>query len=236
MRKEPFTIGNFVHVYNRGNRKQPIVIDEKDRWHFLQMLYYFNTEKTPPNPFQELRHNLKSDFNHKLIWPKEWPPRQPIVTILAFVLMKNHFHLILKEIKKEGIALFMQKLGTGMTMYFNKKYDESGRLFQGAYKARCVNEDSYMRYLSVYIQVKNIFELYPGGLRKAVQNFDKAFDWAAQYPYASLGDYFTDRNSPIISKDILGELFSDSEEYKEFARECVLSMNLEEKLAYLILD
>ena len=60
----------------------------------------------------------------------------------------------------------MRKLGTGMTNYFNTKYQESGRLFQGAYKARTVNNDEYLNTLSVYIQVKNLFEIYPKGFKK----------------------------------------------------------------------
>jgi hypothetical protein len=46
MRKEEFTKGNYVHVYNRGSRSMPIVRDAKDRWRFLQGLYYFNSKFT----------------------------------------------------------------------------------------------------------------------------------------------------------------------------------------------
>lgn len=166
MRKEPFSVGSFVHVYNRGNRKQAIVIGARDKWHFLQMLYYFNHEKSIPNTFRELKTLLKSDFNSRLIWPKTWQERKPIVKILAFSLLENHFHLLLREIKKGGITTFMRKLGTGMTNYYNSKYQDSGRLFQGAYKARLVDKDSYLKYLSVYIQFKNILDLYPGEKRK----------------------------------------------------------------------
>ena len=63
MRKEPFGVGDYVHVYNRGNKKQAIVKDEHDKQHFLQMLFYFNTEITPPNQFQDLKSNLR--FNLK---------------------------------------------------------------------------------------------------------------------------------------------------------------------------
>ena len=236
MRKEPFVVGSFVHIYNRGNRKQPIVQDAKDKWHFLQMLYYFNDEFSPANPFRELRELLKSDFNSRLTWPKEWPPHKPLVKILAFALMESHFHLLIKEIREKGTAKFMQKLGTGMTNYFNTKYQETGRLFQGAYKAKLVDEDRYLRYVSVYIQVKNPFELYSGGLQKAIEEFDEAFEWTIQYPYCSLADYAGRRNSPIIDRDLLRVLFPDSEEYKKFARECLSSMNLNEKMGALTLD
>lgn len=126
--------------------------------------------------------------------------------------------------------MFMKKLGDGITGYFNKKYQEKGRLFQGAYKARLIDNDTYLRYISVYIQVKNPFELYPGGIEKAVKEFDKAFDFAINYPFCSLADYAGIRKSPIIYKDLLGELFPVSKDYKKFARECILGMNLEEKL------
>lgn len=65
MRKEEFAKGNYVHVYNRGSRAMPIVCDAKDRWRFLQGLYYFNANFTPPNPFRQLRELLNPRFNSR---------------------------------------------------------------------------------------------------------------------------------------------------------------------------
>jgi putative transposase len=220
MRKEAFSVGSFVHAYNRGNRKQAIVKSARDRWHFLQMLYYFNNKASIPNTFRELKNLLKSDFNSRLIWPEAWRERQPIVKILAFSLLKNHFHLLLKEIKEGGITLFMRKLGTGMTNYYNVKYQESGRLFQGAYKARLADKDNYLKYLSAYIQFKNALDLYPGGIKKASKNFSKAFNFVLKYPYCSLADYAGGRKSPIIEKDLLGKMFPKKDDYKNFCRDC----------------
>ena len=149
---------------------------------------------------------------------------------------QDTIQLFLKEIKENGISIFMKKLGNGMTGYFNLKHKEVGRLFQGPYKSKIIDEENYFKYLSVYIQVKNVFELYPGGYEKAVQEFDSAYEWAINYPYCSLADYASDRNSPIIEKDVLGELFNDPKEYKEFARQCLEKMNLDEKLEKLRID
>ncbi|MEK7071821.1 MAG: transposase [Patescibacteria group bacterium] len=238
MRKELFGVDSFVHVYNRGNRKQPIVRDEKDRWRFLQSLYYFNSKISIANPFQILQRKkrLRFDLNHNFIWPEEWPMRQPIVKIINFSLLENHYHLLLKEIARGGITIFMKKLGNGMTGYFNTKYQETGRLFQGSYKAKVVDKDSYLQYLSVYIQVKNIFDLYPGGFEKAIKEFDKAYEWAIQYPFCSLADYVGKRNSLIIDKDILGDIFFDPKEYKEFVWQCIATENFDEKLKSIKLD
>ena len=238
MRKEDFTVGSFVHVYNRGNRKQPIVKDQKDKWHFLEMLYYFNNRLSISNPFRNLRQSKEnlSKSKNPFVWPEEWPSRQPIVKILAFSLMENHFHLLLKEIQEGGISLFMKKLGNGMTGYFNQKYQEVGSLFQGSYKAKSIKTDLYLEYLSVYIQVKNPFENYPGGFQEAVKHFDKAYAWAVKDPYCSLADYAGLRNSPIINKGLLGEIFPNPKEYKEFARQCLVREDLEGRLGKLTFE
>lgn len=239
MRKENFTVGSFVHVYNRGNRKQPIVRDQKDKWHFLEILFYFNSKIVISNSFRSLQRRWRFNLhrpNQPFVWPTEWPSREPIVKILSFALLENHFHLLLKEIQEGGITLFMRKLGTGMATYFNTKYDEVGALFQGSYKAKRIEEDLYIKYLSAYIQVKNSFENYPGGLQEAIKNFDKAYEQATKNPYCSLADYAGLRNSPIIDKDILGDFFSSPEEYKEFARQCLTQIDINGKLGKLTLE
>ena len=234
MRKEPFEQGDYVHVYARGHRKENIVRDARDRWHFLQTIYYFNNINSMANPFRELRELLKLNFNKRLAWPSTWPPQQPIVKILAFSLVENHYHLQLKEEKEGGVTTFMRRVNTSIAKYFNTKYKEEGRLFQGSFGARKVRNDEDLAYLSVYIQVKNILELYPGGLVAAKKNFNHAFQWAVEYPYGSLGDYAGTRNSPIIDKEVLGKIFPTKEGYLKFAKECFLGMNLKNKLGGLV--
>lgn len=231
-----FEIGSYAHIYNRGNRKQPIIRDSKDKWHFLRILYYLNHRNSMPNIFRELQELLTSDFNNRFVWPEQLGERSPLVKILAFKSRENHLHLLLKQEVEDGIRIFMQRVGIAMAKRFNEKYREVGSLFQGRYKGKLIEKDNYLTYLSVYIQVKNSFEEYPGGLEKALQEFDKAYEWAAADPYNSLGDYATNRNSPIIDKDILGEIFPTPHSYREFAKQCTLDMNLDEKLGQLRID
>ena len=216
MRKEPFFVGDIVHVFNRGNRKQEIVRDDKDRARFVQMLYYFNDEYAPLNLW-------KSDFHSRFERATEWPERNPLVKIHSFVLMNNHYHLILEETKEGGVTKFMRKFGTGMTNRFNTKYKETGRLFQGAYKARRVDKDNYLQYLLVYVHIKNVFELYSGGLKNALANFDDAYEFASRYPYSSLGAYFSNDHiaNSIITTDMCGDTLKNKEAFKEFAKNCM---------------
>lgn len=229
MRKEQFFVGDIIHVFNRGNRKQEIVRDEKDRVRFMQMLYYFNDEYSSANLFRNLNRYWNIGFYRNFDRLPGWPKQNPLVKILAFVLMNNHYHLILEEIKEGGVAKFMLKLGTGMTNRFNTRYKETGRLFQGTYKARRVDRDNYLRYLAIYVQVKNVFELYPGGIHKALKNFDDAYEFTLKYPYNSLSNYTGNETSPIVDTEMLKEAFPTKHEIKEFAKECMSFIYFDEK-------
>jgi len=239
MRKEPFGVGDFVHVFNRGNRKQEIVCDENDRKNFLLVLYYLNNEESPHKPINSacnfLETNPRSNlgkfprFDLGFGWPGDWGDRKPLVKILAFILLDNHYHLILEEIKEGGVAKFMQKLGNSVTGHFNEKYEENGRLFQGPYKARRVGDDNYLRYLAVYIMVKNALEIYPGGIEAAMKNFDDAYDFAVKYPYSSLATYAGGTASPIVDTEMLKEAFPTAKDMKEFAKGCMDFVYFDEK-------
>lgn len=236
MRIEPYTVGDFVHVFNRGNRKMPIVHNTNDKWHFLKILRYFNDKYSPKNIFRELDLLIKLGECRRFEWPAAWPPHQPLVKISTYFLANNHFHLLLKEIIKGGISKFMKKLGDGFTAYNNLKYDEVGKVFQGSYKARVPKDEKGLHYLNAYIQVFNPFEHYPGGIEKALKEFDKAFEFAMNDPFSSLGESFGKRNLGIITRDIFGEIFPNLETYKEFTYDALMVRNIREVLGKLTID
>jgi putative transposase len=193
MRVEPYVVGSYVHVLKRGARGMPLTRDEKDRWRFVRLLYHMNDSYK--DEYWERQTADLSIFER----PEQWPERRPIVSLLAWTLMPNHFHLILKEITPGGVAKFVQKFSNSMSSHFNQKYDEKGSLFQGSYKSRTITEDRYLQWLTSYVMVKNVFELYPGGLERAAKEFDSAWEWGqAKYQFSSLPDFVHGRNFPII--------------------------------------
>ncbi|MEK7103894.1 MAG: transposase, partial [Patescibacteria group bacterium] len=172
----------------------------------------------------EVKLQQQPDSVFRIGWPKDWPEKDPLVKILCYCLMPNHFHLLLQEISEGGISKFMQKLSGGYTKYFNIKHKEVGRVFQGSYKCRTVKENQfYLEYLSVYIQVKNVLELFPGGIEEALKDIDEAFEFAGIYKFSSLPDFIGKRKSLIIDTDIFGDIFSNTEDYKKFAKEIIES-------------
>lgn len=209
--------GSIVHIYNRGNNKERIFLDEQDYRAFLFRLglglgfeeKILKNEKLLSIPHSRIR--IESDNKNSF-------------KLYAFCLMPNHFHLLLQEIREGGISKFMQKLGIGYTNYFNLRHRETGKVFQGGYKCRTVRENQfYLEYLSVYIQVKNVLELFPGGIEEALKDIDKAFEFAEIYKFSSFPDFIGKRESLIIEKDILGDIFPTPEDYKKFAKEIIES-------------
>lgn len=252
-----FAENTYLHIYIRGHRKQDIFLEPEDWWHAVFMLRYFNDRYSPPNIFRQLnevwnemekfreaenndRRSLTSTvrkIRKPLIWPPHWPEHRPLVKILNFSFMSNHYHMTLKELGEGNVTKFMRKFNTGLSNYFNTKYNQVGSIFQGKYKSRVIETDEDLMYLNVYIQVKNTFERYPdGGFQRALRKFDEAYEWATDDPFTSLGDYAGKRNSPIIDKDVLGKIFSTPEKHKEFAEQCMLRENLGTKLGQLRID
>ena len=237
MRKELFTIDNYVHVYNRGNRKAEIVRTTADKWRFLQALRFFNDSHSSQNILRKIMTDKglsapgadrlnKAESVFETGWPPNWPKKDPLVKILCYCLMPNHFHLLLKEIREGGISKFMQKLGIGYTNYFNFKHQEVGRVFQGSYKAKLVDKEMYLKYLSVYIQVINVLELFPGGLQAAFKDLKKAMKFVEEYSFSSYADCIGLRRSLIIDKDILEEFFPTPEDYKNFVYDVILTKDI----------
>ena len=227
MRKETITPDSFVHIINRGNKQMPIYRQKSDLWRLLFSLFYVNNFSSK-NWMRELERAKIEPQN--FIWPDVFGERKPIVSVLAFTIMPNHFHLILKEIKDSGISNFMHKFSMGHSKFINAKYRENGKLFQSTFKSKILDTDEYLRRVAVYVMVKNTFELFPkGGLAGATKNFEDAWKWAIDYPFSSLGSYAGKRNSPILDKDLLGEIFDSPKDFKEFSKDYILGRTIDDE-------
>lgn len=221
MRVEPFSVGSVIHVTKRGTRGMDIVRDVNDRYRFVKSLFLLNDTHTDPNWHRETSGLLAFER------PSHWPEREPLVDILAWTLLSNHFHLLIQEIREGGTAKFMQRLGGSMSMCFNLKYKEKGSIFQSSYHARSVVEDTHLNYLAFYILVKNVLEMYPGGLAAASVNFDDAWEWAKRYSFSSFSGYTSGKQSLILNDidGLLAGIIGEGDSFKEEARE-LLSAHL----------
>ncbi len=134
--------GAYFHVYNRGVEKRSIFIDEQDCQVFLRYIKLYLSPLEFVNKMGESEPKIRRFFKLNL---------KNDVELLCFALMPNHFHMLLKNKSERGIPILMQRVMTAYTMYFNKKYNRIGALFQNAYKASPVLHDSYLLHLTRYI-------------------------------------------------------------------------------------
>ena len=119
-------VGEMYHVLNRGVEKRKIFIKGQDYSRFILALEFFN--RNAKTNLWDYVAKVGSDPTFARLERERAKSIEPIVEILAFALLPNHFHLIVREIRKGGTSSFMAKLG-GYSSYFNKQYDRVGPLF-----------------------------------------------------------------------------------------------------------
>ncbi|MBI4068231.1 transposase [Candidatus Kaiserbacteria bacterium] len=232
MRVQPHGVGSIMHVIKRGTRGMDIVRDDADCHDFKNLLFYTNDAYMPEHRRRE------AEGIGAFTRPENWPERKPLTHVLAWTLMPNHFHLILQELQENGIAKFMQRLGGSMSLCFNAKYSESGSLFQGGYKGIRVDTDAYLRYLTAYVLVKNVFELYPRGLKQAVQHFNDAWKFSLEYQFSSLRTIACAENSSIVEHGLLRDMYTDPKDFKQQARDmCIAHLSKkDDEMLFLTLE
>jgi putative transposase len=186
IRKVSFAVGEYYHLYNRGNSRQTIFYTPQDYARFIALLYLANGTKA-----FELR-----DLDSETLFGFE--RGELLVAIGAYCLMPNHFHILLTPLSDNGVTNFMLKLSTGYSMYFNKKHHRTGTLFEGRFKSEYVGEDRYLKYLFSYIQLNPIKLLQSDWRERGIQNPSEALQYLNQYPHSSYLDGVEERSERAI--------------------------------------
>jgi len=218
MQKPQFAKNEIYHIYNRGVEKRKIFLDNQDYLRFIHDLFEFNDE----NPVFNLHYyfNSRSESKKSINLDPQYlitkrRPRKLLVEILVFVLMPNHFHLLLRQKKENGIVKFMHKIGTGYTMYFNQKYERVGGLFQGRFKAVLVKRDAHFIHLPYYIHLNPLDIIYRGST--SIDSINKnVIKSLMSYRWSSLPDYIGKKNFPsVTSRNFLLRVVGGEKEYKK---------------------
>lgn len=181
----------YYHVYNRGNRKQALFLEQNDYLRFLKRTKEYQKETG--------------------------------VKIVCYCLMSNHFHFLLKQSKSDHIFRFMLKLSTSYSKYFNIKYQEVGSLFQGRFKAKIVDYDEYLIYLTAYIH------LNPAG---------RTIGELLNYPWSSLPVFTGDQSSDFCDPTEILKMFSQrnpQDDYKKFIEGQLKNKNFD-NISHLLID
>ncbi len=203
------------HVLNRGVDGRTLFKGSGDYVRFIHDMYEFND--TNPAPQSNRRPGDITDNTIK--------EREILVDIHAWVLMHNHYHLLLSERREGGISLFMRKLNVGYANYFNERYQRKGTLFQGRTKKIHIETDAHFLYILHYIHL-NPLDYLEGAQEWRVRDssitqgleFSHLQEYLLQYRWSSYQDYLGKRNFPSILtttlfQEKLGDVQRSTEKY-----------------------
>ncbi|PJE64705.1 MAG: hypothetical protein COU90_00320 [Candidatus Ryanbacteria bacterium CG10_big_fil_rev_8_21_14_0_10_43_42] len=194
--------GEIYHIYNRGVEKRVTFSKDPDYVRFIHDLFEFN-DSNPAGKYSEVGlPNMKQ--------------RNLLVEIMAFCLMPNHYHLMVRQKEDFGITEFMRKLGTGYTNYFNQKYERVGPLFQGKYKILHVTEERHFLHLPYYIHMNPLDEDFPEWRDGNIKNPKEASLFLETYRWSSYLDYIGKKNFPSVTqREFLTAFFDGEKQYKQ---------------------
>lgn len=171
--RKDYAPDTYYHTYSRGANKQNIFLDEQD---YAVFLSYLQRYLSPSLNKKNNRQAAKSFAND--------------LSLLCYCLMPNHIHLLIYQHNdSRALPSMLQRIFTSYSMYFNKKYDRVGPLFQGRYLASRIDNDAYLHHVSRYIH------------RNPAR-------WRT-YTYSSLRYYTGDTQSDWIKPDRILELFNN---------------------------
>lgn len=203
MNREPFVTGEIYHIYNRGADKRDIFLDDNDYKRFIRGLLLFNNKNA-------VSLRALKESNTEVAPPK---PDEKLVSVLAYCLMPNHYHLLVQETEKNGITRFMRKLGTGYTMYFNTRNERNGVLYQGQFKSVLIDKDSYLQYIPHYIHL-NPLDLIMSW-REGEVDPKKATLFLDSYKWSSYAHYVKRKPNLVLDTDSIQELYKLKEYWND---------------------
>lgn len=195
----PLANDEYYHILNRGVARQPIFFNKSDYQQAISSFYYYRFLSIPMSYARykeqtiEERQNILNNLGKT----------QKLVDIVAFVLMPNHFHFLLKQLTKDGISIFLSRFSNSFTRHVNVKHDRVGPLFQGTFKAVHVENDEQLLHLWRYISINPVVS----HIIKESELFN--------YHWSSLPEYFSDKQSIIFKEPVISH-FSNQELLRSF--------------------
>lgn len=148
----------YYHIYNIGIENRSIFNDKEDYDVFLGYLNDYLSPPKDPNSTKKVFEIRGRTFRGTPHQPKNYYGK---VELIAYNLIPNQFHLVLHKINKYPVVSFVISLCTRYSMYFNKKYQRRGTLFEGSYKSTTIKLGPRMMNLTRFLHSSSEYSSYP---------------------------------------------------------------------------
>jgi putative transposase len=198
-RNMTFVTSYVYHVYNRGIDGRSVFTNTLEHDRFISLIDFYRHSDVPMrySKYQDLPASLQTEATKNI---EKLPC---MVTILAYCLMPNHFHLLLRQEKEHGIIQFVGNISNGHAKYYNSKHKRKGPLFQNSFKAVWVETDEQLLHVSRYIHLNPVTSsIIP------VNRLES-------YPWSSYRMYLGNETSFVETQEVLSH-FQTTQKYKQF--------------------
>ncbi len=204
MRETSLATDCVYHVYNRGTDRREIFLDPSYYSRFISILKHCLTYNYPYSLLMRFLKTAESKTQKQQVFQRLETKRiKPLVEIISFCLMPNHYHLTLKQLSDKGVSNFMQRVSNAYTKYFNILQDRSGRLFESTFKAVLVESEEQLIHLSRYQHINpHSLDLTPKEL--------------VNYSWSSLPMYLGKKEPSFVNPKMVLSNFKDSKSYLDF--------------------
>ena len=228
-RKEQFDTGRIYHVVLRGIDDNKLFKDTNDYYRGIFSIYEFNTIN-PVEIIRRRRDRIRLKIRLKKLQKVVGDPtsdqlsdsRNKLVEILAFCLMPNHVHLLVRQLKDDGIVKFMKKFGGGYARYFNLKHSRKGYVFQNRFLAVFIKTDEQLKIVFAYIHANPVSLVEPKWKEKGIRNFKRVIQFIKEYKWSSFSDYLGKKNFPSVTdREFMLETIGGEKACDEFVEDYI---------------
>jgi len=148
-----------------------------------------------------------------------------IVEVLAFCIMPNHVHLLLRQTEEDGISRFMRNIQNSYAKYFNTKTKRSGAVFQAMFKSVRMESEDQLLHVSRYIHLNP----YTSCIIKNIADLEG-------YAWSSYGTYTGKRVYPFVSTQLIRSYYSSVEKLRAFTTDQADYQRLLKELEHVALN
>lgn len=229
MRKEKFVPEEYYHIYNRTIAQYSVFNNESNAKRLLQAFLFSNSTKSS-EAFQILRDNKESSFKEALDVIKRG---EKLVDLLCYAIMPDHYHLLVKERKENGIINFVHKCDISISKYINIKTNRKGPLFESRFKSKHIAENDYLVHLSAYIHLNPLDVIKGKEWREhKLDNWSETRKPLLNFPWSSLKFFLgkenvNDFNSIVSGQEIITDQFKNIAEYESHLKNWATNSDVE---------
>lgn len=134
------------------------------------------------------------------------------ITMIAYCLMPNHYHFLVRQDGEEAAGNLPQSVFNSYTKAYNNRYEHSGTLFEGRFRAKAVQTKSHLLHLCRYIHGNPVKDGLVAG--------------PADWPYSNYLEWIGARDGTLVDRDFIENQFGNADDYKKFLFEYLKSRQL----------